>query len=105
MGVFIDGNHMESAAQIIVDVIRNVKSVPKVYWEADLKAFNSVQNPAMVRSQKRIVYSEEKQIQEGLQRMRAGQMMKCDILYVHISLWSSKDVFKRLIMAHLMRFD
>ena len=75
--------------QMIVDVLTNKKAVPKVHWESDLKAFNNVQNPDIVKS--RIIYEDEQQIVDGLEMMERGQVQHCDTVYVHISVYSYAD--------------
>ena len=99
-------NMMGYVSNIIMDILMNKKDICKIYWESDLKAFNNIQNPNIVNPNKRIVYSDEKQIIDGLKMIQNGQLTKCDVVYIHISLWMKpKKEFKKLIMAHLCRFE
>ena len=93
-------------AQAVVDVVAARKATPRVRWESDLRAFNSVQCPDIVAPSKRIVYSEERQIVDALKKIKCGELQNCDTVYVHISLWMRpREQFKRLMMAHFARFD
>merc|ERR1712129_600 len=85
----------------------NKKSTVSVQWDAEVRAFNSTQNPNMNAMDKRIVYSEEQQIVNGLKRIKNGELThRFDIVYIHISLWMKpKNEFKRLVLAHLCRFE
>ena len=99
-------DNMESVGKTVMDVLKNEKSVCKIYWESDLKAFNNIQNPNIVNPNKRVIYTNEKEIIHGLIKIQNGQQSKCDVVYIHISLWMKpKNEFKKLIMAHLCRFE
>ena len=107
--VFFERNcmeNMEFVGNTVMNILMNKKTICKIYWESDLKAFNNIQNPNIVNPNKRIIYAEEKQIIDGLIMIQNGKLSKCDVVYIHISLWMKpKNEFKKLIMAHLCRFE
>lgn len=106
--VFFDRSciDMDNVSRCVMDIMKNKKETVNIFWDAEIRAFNQIQNPNMVDLDKRIVYSEEKQIVDGLERIKSGELQLCDIVYIHISLWMKpKKEFKRLVMAHLCRFE
>eukprot|EP01084_Bolivina_argentea_P024840 46243_1 len=97
---------MNCVSKTVMNILLNKKKICKIYWESDLKAFNNTQNPNIVNPNKRIIYSEENQIIDGLKMIKRNELQLCDVVYIHISLWMKpKKQFKRLVMAHLCRFE
>ena len=95
---------MDELSHCVMDILMNKKETVRIFWDAEIRAFNNIQNNKLAK--KRTVYSEEKDIIAGLKKIKRGEMEKCDVVYIHISLWMKpKKEFKRLVMAHLCRFE
>ena len=97
---------MGDVSRCVLDILMNKKQTVRIFWDSEVRAFNNTQNPKIVDVDKRVVYSDEMQIVEGLQRIKNKELQLCDVVYIHISLWMKpKKEFKRLVMAHLCRFE
>lgn len=89
-------------ANDILDVLNHKRDLPGIYWNGHLAVIDT--NVACKKT--RLIYCDEKQIRDGLKLIETNTLQPADIVYIHISLWMKpKNEFKRLIMAHLCRFE
>lgn len=98
--------NVQFVSRVILDILVNDKHCVHICWQSDFQALADISAYA-INCHRRIVYSEEEQIEDGLQLLLGARDVKVDMVYIHISLWMkpNKEIFKRLMMAHFCRFE